>query len=367
MANEEHLKIIRQGVEIWDEWRKKYSDVKPNLKGAILYSTNLRGANLSNTDLSDADLNEADLRGADLSDADLSGANLSIASLSYANLRWAKLIFAILHSTNLRGADLSNANLSNANLNSTDLNSADLNNANLDGANLRSANLINTDLSYTKVQRTIFGNVDLRHVKGLEKVKHNGPSTIGIDTLVRSEGVIPEIFLRGAGVPDIIIAYARSLVANPIEYYTCFLSYSSKDEAFAERLHADLQSKGVRCWFAPEDLRIGEKFWHRIDESIRIYDRLMVVLSEHSVTSEWVEREVMAAFEKESKRKMTVLFPIRLDDSIMQLDPMPPWASDIKRQRHIGDFRQWKNHDVYQKAFKRLLRDLQPEKTPKGE
>ncbi|GHO98867.1 hypothetical protein KSF_089150 [Reticulibacter mediterranei] len=164
-----------------------------------------------------------------------------------------------------------------------------------------------------------------------------------------------------------MIEYARSLVGRAIEYYTCFISYSSKDEAFAERLHADLQDKGVRCWFAPEDLRIGDKFWHRIDESIRMYDKLMVVLSEHSVTSEWVEREVMAALEKESKRKMTVLFPIRLDESILQLDPMPPWASDLKRQRHIGNFSQWKDHDTYQRAFKQLLRDLQSGKTSKDE
>jgi hypothetical protein len=31
------------------------------------------------------------------------------------------------------------------------------------------------------------------------------------------------------------------------------------------------------------------------------------------------------------------------------------------RQRHAGDFRQWKQHDAYQKAFDRLLRDLKAE------
>ena len=66
----------------------------------------------------------------------------------------------------------------------------------------------------------------------------------------------------------------RSLVGSPIDYYSCFISYSSKDQAFAERLHADLQSKGVRCWFAPHDIRIGDRFRARIDESIRMYDKL---------------------------------------------------------------------------------------------
>jgi hypothetical protein len=34
------------------------------------------------------------------------------------------------------------------------------------------------------------------------------------------------------------------------------------------------------------------------------------------------------------------------------------WAAEIRRTRHIGDFRRWKDHDEYQKAFGRLMRDL---------
>jgi hypothetical protein len=77
-------------------------------------------------------------------------------------------------------------------------------------------------------------------------------------------GRIPEAFLRGAGVPDEFIAYIRSLAGRGIEFYSCFISYSSKDQVFAERLHADLQAKGVRCWFAPEDMKIGDKIWDRL-------------------------------------------------------------------------------------------------------
>ena len=94
----------------------------------------------------------------------------------------------------------------------------------------------------------------------------------------------------------------KSLVVSPIEYYSCFISYSSKDEDFAKRLYADLQTEHVRCWFAPEDLKIGEKFRPRIDEAIRWYDKLLLVLSENSVNSPWVEKEVETAFEKERVR-----------------------------------------------------------------
>jgi hypothetical protein len=132
-------------------------------------------------------------------------------------------------------------------------------------------------------------------------VVHHGPSVISIDTIYFSHGHIPDIFLRGAGVPDPMIDYMHSLVEsmNPIDYYSCFISYSSKDENFANRLYADLQNKGVRCWFAPEDMKIGDKIRPRIDEAIRIHDKLLLVLSKHSVESDWVEKEVETALEKE--------------------------------------------------------------------
>ncbi len=193
-------------------------------------------------------------------------------------------------------------------------------------------------------------------VKGLETVNHSGPSTIGIDTIYRSQGKIPEAFLKGAGVPDSFIEYMRSLVGKPIDYYSCFISYSSKDQAFAERLYTDLQSKGVRCWFAPEDMDVGDKFRSRIEESIRLYDKLLLVLSEHAIASDWVAYEVERALNKEPQGKPNVLFPIRVDDAVME--SKASWADDIKSTRHIGDFTNWKSHDDYQKAFDRLLRAL---------
>jgi hypothetical protein len=189
-------------------------------------------------------------------------------------------------------------------------------------------------------------------------VKHDGPSSIGIDTLYLSEGKIPEIFLRGAGVPEPFITQIKSLVAamSPIEFYSCFISYSNIDQEFATRLYADLRNEGVRCWFAPEDLKIGDKLRPSFDEAIRLHDKLMVLLSEDSVNSPWVEKEVETAFERERREKRTVLFPIRLDDAVMETEQA--WAADIRRTRHIGDFRDWKNHGSYKKAFERLLRDL---------
>ena len=79
-------------------------------------------------------------------------------------------------------------------------------------------------------------------------------------------------------------------------------------------------------------------------------------LSENSIRSPWVEEEVEAALEKERKQNKLVLFPIRLDDAVMETDQA--LAASLRRTRHIGDFLAWKDHDQYQKSFERLLRDL---------
>ena len=114
--------------------------------------------------------------------------------------------------------------------------------------------------------------------------------------------------------------YLPSLLSEPIQYDSLFISYASRDQAFAERLYADLQNKGVRCWYAPEDMKIGDEFRSRIDASIHLHDRLLLILSAHSLKSRWVQKEVETAFEKEEKDNRLVLFPIRLDDTVMQMD-----------------------------------------------
>ncbi len=143
--------------------------------------------------------------------------------------------------------------------------------------------------------------------------------------------------------------------AGPL--FSCFISYSSQDQTFAEQLYADLERHSVPCWFAPHDMKIGDKIRQRIEDSIQEHDKLLLVLSEHSVESAWVESEVETAFEKERLQKRLVLFPIRLDDAVVHTKHA--WAAEIRRTRHIGDFRGWMQLNAYQQALDRLLRDLQ--------
>ena len=195
-------------------------------------------------------------------------------------------------------------------------------------------------------------------MKGLETCHHIGPSTLDHRTLARS-GPLPLAFLRGCGLSEALIEYLPSILGEPFQFYSCFISYASKDHAFAERLHADLQNKGVRCWFAPEDMKTGDTLRLRIDETIHVYDKLPLILSKSSMASQWVHQEVETALARERQSGTNVLFPVRIDNAVMGIEA--GWPAFIRNTRNIGDFRRWKTHDVYQKAFDRLLKNLKTE------
>jgi len=295
MANQKHLAKLKRGAEQWNEWREENPSVVPDLAEADLDASNLSGANLHHAVLTKATARRSILFGANLALADLSGAILTGARLDNADIynailtgsKAADATFhrACLHSADLRQANLTDANLEAANLAETRLASAELGGANLSRANLTGADLSNALLLKTnltgavligarmegaRVRGIVLAANDLSSTKGLAAVEHEGPSSIGIDTIYASRGKIPTSFLRGAGVPEIFIEYIPALVApGAIQFYSCFISYSTKDQEFADRLYADLQNKGVRCWFAPHDVQGGKKLHEQIDEAIR--------------------------------------------------------------------------------------------------
>jgi uncharacterized protein YjbI with pentapeptide repeats len=347
--------LLEQGAEGVAEWNRRHVTGQ---RGINLCDADFGGVDLTGIELAGAALLRIDLASAKLSRANLGGADLSRADLSGADLSGADLFGSTLFGANLFGAKLTGANLSGSNLFGANLRSADLSESNLVATNLTGADLTRSKVDNAICGQTCFAQINLSETAGLANVRHLSPSTIGIETLIKFKGQIPESFLRGCGLPEQWIEYIPSMLGmlDPIQFYSCFISYSAKDETFAERLHADLQAKGVRCWFAPEDLKIGAKLRVALDESIRLHEKLLLILSKHSVASAWVEKEVETAMERERQEDRIVLFPIRLDDAVM--DITTGWPADIKRTRNIGDFKRWKDHDAYTKTFDRLLRDL---------
>jgi len=344
MANPEHLAILKQGVKVWNEWRERNPKIRPDLSDANLEQAALSGINLYKSNLDGARLNAADLHGANFSKAELHEADVSMVDLRWATLREAQIIESNFRAANLSEADLSKAILS----------------ANLIRADLTRANLHNADLSRAVFGYTMLGDVDLSTVAGLDIIYHDGPSTIGIDTIYKSKGNIPEVFLRGCGVPENLITFMRSLTGKAFEFYSCFISHSTKDKRFCDRLSDNLQHRGVRTWYFPEHAKWGETVWGEIDRSIKIYDKLIVVCSENSLQSGPVLREIERALNREDKEGKSVLFPVRIDSYIFD-----KWEHERKAdvlRKVIGDFSEWDSDATkYEFAFEKLLKGLEAE------
>lgn len=305
--------ILKQGSKTWNQWREEHPE------------------------LSLIDLSESDLQGADLHNANLRSANLDFANLRFVNMSGADLMGASLSDAYLQGANLSHANMLNA--------------------DLSYANLSDVNLSRTIIGNTVFAHVDLREVNGLTDINHISPSRVELHTIQLPQDSSALHFLRGVGVLEEWIDFYKAQVMRPVQYHSCFISYTHQNDEFVYRLHTDLQANGVRCWFAPHDMHIGDKIHHRINEAIYLQDRLLLILSEHSIISDWVEHEVETALARERHDKRTILFPIRLDNAILER-PYTGWAATVQNERHIGDFTQWKDHDHYHTAFDHLLHDL---------
>lgn len=312
------------------------------------------------SDLSGANLYDANLQHHSFRKADLSGANLASSRLYCSYFDGANLTGVDFTRGDLVGIDSKDGVLCNVNFRRTHFRGANFTGADLRGVNFKHAvmenvSFIGANFEGAIFKDSIFLNSDFTDAVGLGKCLHDGPSSIDHRTLQNS-GMPPIHFLRGFGLPERMIEYLPSLIGDAIQFYTCFISYSSNDQEFADRLHSDLQNEGVRYWFAPHDLTIGAKTWDGIDEAIRTRDKVLLILSESAIASDWVEDEVTTAFSEERKRNSIVFFPLRLDDTVMKASE--PWAGKLRDNRNICDFSRWKEHDAYKVVFERALRDL---------
>jgi len=350
VANSEHLAILTQGVEAWNLWRDAHPNTRPDLTGADLRNLDLDVALYCHPEdqFQETSPYGVDLKGTLLRSVDLRDVTLWVGVFDGADLSKAVLDDAILTHTSFRGSILNEASLIRT--------------------HFRACDLKNADFTRARVERTIFSEVDLSAARGLNAVDHGGPSVISIDTLVKSNGLIPIEFLRGCGIPDTLIGYLSSL-NRVIRFDSCFISHSTKDQAFADQLHADLQNAGIRCWFSPHNVKGGRKLRDQINEAILLYDRLLLVLSEHSMKSEWVKTEIAHARQKELTGKRQVLFPISLvpfeeirDWKCFDADTGKDSGREI-REYFIPDFSNWENHDSYRSAFARLVSDLKAEES----
>ena len=192
------------------------------------------------------------------------------------------------------------------------------------------------------------------------------------------------VFFEGAGVPHTLTEYLPGILeTEPLKFFPCFISYSTKDEDFADRLSQDLNQAGVKTWKWQRDAVRGRDLHQSIDRAIRQYDKTILICSVNSLTSPRVEPEIVAALDKEKRIKANnaerrkealvagepppqvdadVLIPIRLDDTIFE------WNSHLKievSRRMISDFTGAPlGSEKYQAELQKLILSLNPQTWP---
>jgi hypothetical protein len=220
-------------------------------------------------------------------------------------------------------------------------------------------------------------------VKGLESIRHEGPSTVGVDTLVRSRGRIPEAFLRGCGLmpwealsaelyhpeltpPELAELWGRIFKARTegrSMISGCFISYSWEDQKFVDKLYGRLRNEGINVWLDRHDMVAGtiqDQVWR----AIQVHHVVIIVLSKASVESDWVENELDMARRKEKDEKRAVLCPIALDDAWKAKVEAKDTPGDPSRalwrtlqQKLAVDFSGWKTK-AFRGSFEKLLQGL---------
>ena len=344
MQDPEHANIVRRGRIAISEWRARQRflgklDVSgADLRYADLHGADLQSARLVGTDLRNAFLGVATLNAADMSCADLRDANLQFAKLICSDLRDANICAADLGGTDLTGANLSGADLRGANLTFANLQYANLDGAYLQGAYLQDAKLFGTslcgaDLMEVSFDGTLFIAIDLSKAKNLEYAIHLGPSYLSTDTLLQSKGEISDVFLRGCGLQAWEVTQAKlhapELTTSEIEHLQydifdkrtkgayfggVFISYSRKDDHFVDRIYDRLKKEGIPVWLDRHDVLAGD-LQRQIAKAIRLNDVILLVLSEESIRSDWVESELDIARKREKAENRDLLCPISIDDA----------------------------------------------------
>jgi uncharacterized protein YjbI with pentapeptide repeats len=227
MANEEHVDLLRQGVAVWNQWRKEHPHIRPDLS-----EIDLTGVDLKRFDLSSVNLTETDLTLANLSEANLAAASLFMATLVNANLRGADFILADLTSADLTAADLVGADLSNTHLGSTTISGAEMVTAKLTGAHL-----IRADLSRSNLSRADLSKADLSRAN-LNRANLSGANLRG--------AVLNRTSLRNADLSTTDLAGANLVEADLTGANLSFTCLAGANLSMAILSEANLTSAQLR-------------------------------------------------------------------------------------------------------------------------
>lgn len=332
--------MLRRSVAEWNQWREEREWVEIDF---------LPGADLSNLDLTEANFT-----------------GVRAVEASFENSRLYEAFAVSFRGASFRGANLTDSHFYGCDFSACGFEDAILEGASFGGCSLQAANFAGSVLAATN-----FGNVDLSSAVNLEHAEQWFPSSISTLALRDSRGRIPEAFLKGCGLsaveiltsklwdPDLNADELTTLLYRihnlkttaPIQKRYVFISYSHHDAPFVDQLEQRFDALGIRFWCDKHDLKAG-RIETQIDRAIGVHSIVLLVLSKHSVASDWVEWEVSKARAVEKLHKRDVICPVALDDAWETAD----WPGPLRRQ--IEDYHVLDLSSPSEKDFAKLIDGL---------
>jgi hypothetical protein len=341
----ELVALLKSGADHWNEWHDSLERIRWYRKrGGIRHTQgflcsivradfrrdNLDGFDLTGIEFTSCDFSRASFRGAHI------GHPKGAVHLGSAQFRKCRFVGVDFESVGFGSAIFERCNFERALLNGFSSHGADFSYSRFARAmihgDFEDAILVGTDFAYSHWSSVSFIDVDLSKAEGLLDVVVYAPVVLDHRTLWRS-GPLSSHFYRMCGFPETFVDYMPSMVQRAINLKSCFISYSAHDDAF-----------------------VGARIREELETAIHTQDKLLLVLSQNSIASQWVEYEVEAAIARENREKRDILFPITIDDEVFTTKKA--WAATLRRQRHIGDFRNSRTTESYVTGLRRLLSDL---------
>jgi uncharacterized protein YjbI with pentapeptide repeats len=377
--------------------RNEPGGLRADFSDGKLFNIQLRGHALSCADFSRCDLHRSDLTRCDLSSCELSeadlrecvarkvklanavaqrvqlhradfsfceGARVSLAGSNQVGTVWrgSRLDEADFSSAKIFRGDFRNCALALANFSEAEIVETQFAGGRLPGAKCEQAKFLNCDfraceLTGIQIRQARFddswlgltriGACELSRAFGLETMRHFGPTWIDAETLAQHAKFLPPEFLYGAGV-RVSSAKGKPEPLARDGQEICVILHANRDADFAARLRLDLMANGIRCWFLPEEIS-----WSGIELERAPYDQIIVVCSRNALESRPLVAEMKAALDREESEQRECVLPVRVDDYLYE-----EWQhaqKDALLRKHVGDFRNWRDSDLYRSALDHLL------------
>lgn len=158
-----------------------------------------------------------------------------------------------------------------------------------------------------------------------------------------SEGVL-NLGVRVEGLVNQAVVAKEARHAEREDERVAFLSHSTKDKPFVRRLAADLVANGIKVWIDEQNILVGDSVPEKIAQGLAESDFFLIVVSQQSVESAWVKKELSSALVHEIERRKVAVMPIKLDDAKMP---------DSIHDKLYADFR-----NSYEDGLQKLLRSI---------